>query len=56
MKRVVAMVERYKRFLLKKIRKGEIQSKIINNSWLKEEEIEVIKKVQAKKMLQKLSP
>ena len=57
MKRVVAMMLRYKKLLLKKIKKGESEGKIINNSLLKDAKIEVIKMVQAKKkLLQKLGP
>ena len=48
MKKVVPMVLRYKR-LLKKIRKGESQSEMINCSLLREAEIEIIKMVQARK-------
>ena len=47
MKRVVAMVLRYKK-LLKKIRKGESQGEMINSSLLKEAEIEIIKMAQAR--------
>ena len=46
MKRVVAMVLRHKK-LLKKVPKGECQGEMINGSLLKEEEIEIIKMVQA---------
>ena len=48
MKRVVAMVLRYKK-LLKKIRKGESQGEKVNSSLLKEAEIEIIKMVQVRK-------
>ena len=48
MKRVVAMVLRYKKFL-KKDPKEESQGKMINSSLLKEAEIEIIKMVQARK-------
>ena len=41
MKRVAAMVLRYKK-LLKKIRKGKSQGEMINSSLLKEAEIEII--------------
>ena len=47
MKRVVAMVLRYKK-LLKKIRKGESQGEMINSSLLKEVEVDIIKMVQAR--------
>ena len=47
MKRVVAMVLRYKK-LLKKVPKGESQGEMINRSLLKEAEIEIIKMVQAR--------
>ena len=48
MKRVVAMVLRYKK-LLKKVPKGEGQGEMINSSLLKEAKIEIIKVVQARK-------
>ena len=48
MKRVVAMVLRYKK-LLKKFPKGESQGEMINSSLLKEAKIEIIKVVQARK-------
>ena len=48
MKRVVAMVLRYKKFL-KKDPKEESQVEMINSSFLKEVEIEIIKMVQARK-------
>ena len=48
MKKVVAMVLRYKK-LLKKVQKGESQGEMINSSLLKEAEIEIIKMVQARK-------
>ena len=48
MKRVVAMVLRYKKFL-KKDRKEESQVEMINSSFLKEVEIEITKMVQARK-------
>ena len=51
------MMLRYKKLLLKKIKKGESEGKIINNSLLKDAKIEIIKMVQAKKkLLQKLGP
>ena len=39
----------YRKFLLKKIQKGENQGKMINNSFLKEAEIKVMKVVQARR-------
>ena len=48
MKRVVAVVLRYKK-LLKKIRKGESQGEMIIGSLLKKAETEIIKMVQARK-------
>ena len=48
MKRVVAVVLRYKKFI-KKVPKGESQDEMISSSLLKEAEIEIIKMVHARK-------
>ena len=48
MNKVASMVLRYKK-LLKKIRNGESQGEMINNSLLKEAEIEIINLVQTRK-------
>ena len=55
MKRVVAVVLRYKK-LLKKIRKGESQGEMIIGSLLKKAETEIIKMVQARKFAAEISP
>ena len=49
------MVLRCKK-LLKKVQKGENQGEMANSTLLKEAEIEIIKMIQARKLVQKLSP
>ena len=53
MKRVVAMVLRYKK-LLKKIQKVESQGEMINSSLVKEAEIKIIEMVQARKFVSEI--
>ena len=53
MKRAVAMMLRYKKYLLRKIWKGESQDEIINSSLCKGAEIDITKMVEAKKFTAK---